>query len=139
MEEIRVDEVICATGFEPNIPDIFPRISKISERWPGIDGEFMAQNIENLYFAGAITHGLDYKQYSSSGFIHGFRYNSIMLAEKMFAKLTGISLNKEIDRQDFLSCIFEILNNNSGIYLQPGFLGRHIVVNKKYMNVVICH
>ena len=131
VEEIRVDEVICATGFEPNIPDIFPSISKINERWPGIDGEFMAQNIENLYFAGAITHGLDYKQYSSSGFIHGFRYNSIMLAEKMFAKLTGMSLNKEIDRQDFISCIFEILNNNSGIYLQPGFLGRHIVVNKK--------
>ncbi|MDK2802082.1 MAG: NAD(P)-binding domain-containing protein [Oscillospiraceae bacterium] len=131
IEDIRVDEVIYATGFIPNLFKISPVVSMMNKVWPNIDGEFMSKDIDNLYFAGALTHGLDYKQYSSSGFIHGFRYNSIVLAENLFTKILGISTNKAIINISLKDYIFDLLNNNSGIYLQPGFLGIHISIDDK--------
>lgn len=126
-EDIMADEVICATGFEPNLPEINPQIGKLHQVFPEIDGQFHAKGIEGLYFAGAITHGLDYRQYSSSGFIHGFRYNSINLADILFEKVTGVDNKIKIENEDIAIYLFSILNNNAGIYLQPGFIGVHLV------------
>ncbi len=131
IEDIYADEVICATGFQPIIPEIIPSISRLKDVWPNIDGNFMSVDMEGLSFAGAITHGLDYKQFSSSGFIHGFRYNSILLAQHLFSKIVGEEIKKEIIDFDVRDYIFDRMNNNSGIYLQPGFLGVHLVLEDK--------
>lgn len=122
-EVITVDEVICATGFKPNLPSVEPEISKFANGYPEIDGNFCSRHIDNLYFAGAITHGLDYKKHSSSGFIHGFRYNSMALADLLCEKVFSISVSENIKENSIKDIIFEIINNDAGIYLQPGFLG----------------
>lgn len=139
VEEILVDEVIYATGFEVNLPNVSPSLELFKTGFPMINGEFESSNIENLYFAGAITHGIDYKQYSSSGFIHGFRYNSVQLAESIYEKITGINNKVMHPRNNFVDVIFAILNNNAGIYLQPGFMGIHLTVtNEKIINNGYC-
>lgn len=134
IEDIYADEVICATGFKPVIPIVMPCISRFKEVWPNMDGNFMSFDIKGLSFAGVITHGLDYKQYSSSGFIHGFRYNSIALAENLFSEITDENIAKEIINSSIENYIFDRMNNSSGIYLQPGFLGVHLILdgNKLY-------
>jgi len=131
IEDIQVDEVIYATGFQVNLPKISPSIELFETGFPKIDGDFQSTNIRNLYFAGAITHGLDYKKYSSSGFIHGFRYNSIQLAEAIYEKITQFNNMICYSHEDFKENIFTILNNNAGIYLQPGFLGIHLTITDK--------
>lgn len=129
VEEIIVDEIIVANGFQPNIPIIEPNIEYFENNFPSINGEFESSNIKNLYFAGAITHGLDYKQYSSSGFIHGFRYNSICLSNILFKNMFNVEDDEIIYMNNLKNKIFETLNNNPGIYLQPGFLGVNIIIN----------
>lgn len=122
-EVICVDEVICATGFKPNMPNIKPEIGRMSGAFPEIEGNFCSKQIKNLYFAGALTHGLDYKQHSSSGFIHGFRYNSLALADILLEDVFNTDASEKVTDGDLKEYIFDILNNDPGIYLQPGFLG----------------
>lgn len=128
IEDIVVDELIASTGFKVNLPDIQPEITYFANGFPKIDGNYQSTEVKGLYFAGAVTHGIDYKKYSSSGFIHGFRYNSIALATNIFEQLTETDQAKHIKDMPITDYIFEKLNNDAGIYLQPGFIGIHIIV-----------
>lgn len=42
-------------------------------------GEYESANVQDLYFAGALVHGKDYKR-AAGGFVHGFRYAARALA-----------------------------------------------------------
>ena len=46
-----------------------------SKKYPMIDGSYESVDYENLFYAGTLTHSLDFRR-SSGGFIHGFRYTS---------------------------------------------------------------
>ena len=43
------------------------------KKYPLIDYDYRSSLVDGLYFAGTITHSLDYRR-SAGGFIHGFRY-----------------------------------------------------------------
>ena len=43
-------------------------------KYPGIKHNYESQTVPGLYFAGTVTHSLDYRK-SAGGFIHGFRYS----------------------------------------------------------------
>lgn len=43
------------------------------KKFPKINGFYESTEYKDLYFVGANTHSLDFRQ-SSGGFIHGFRY-----------------------------------------------------------------
>ena len=126
-EIILADEVIYCTGFVSNLPRIAQPIERVFGGYPKLDGSFESSTIKGLFFAGAITHGLDFKKHSSSGFIHGFRYNSLILAENIFTMITGISMEKTLSNIDIFEYIFNRLNNSAAIYLQPGFVGIHLL------------
>ena len=40
-----------------------------------MNGGYESTNVPGLYFAGTLSHGLDWKR-AAGGFIHGFRYTA---------------------------------------------------------------
>jgi len=74
---LKVDEVILCTGFRfdgaPFDASCRPELTS-DGRYPAVDGSWQSINVPDLYFAGTLMHSLDYAK-STSGFIHGFRYN----------------------------------------------------------------
>ena len=47
-------------------------------KYPKTTSVFESINVTNLWYAGALTHGLDYRK-AAGGFVHGFRYNARVL------------------------------------------------------------
>jgi thioredoxin reductase len=45
------------------------------KKYPRTSSVFESINVPNLWFAGALTHGADFRK-AAGGFIHGFRYNA---------------------------------------------------------------
>lgn len=76
-EEHVYDRVITCTGFHFDAV-IFADACRpqlvIHDRFPAQTSEWESMNVKDLYFAGTLTQMRDYKK-STSGFIHGFRYN----------------------------------------------------------------
>jgi thioredoxin reductase len=77
VKAIRYDRVLLATGFRFDADlfddDIRPELT-ISDRFPAQTPAWESPNVAGLFFAGTITQVRDFKR-STSGFIHGFRYN----------------------------------------------------------------
>jgi thioredoxin reductase len=126
VETLAFDEVIAATGFIGSLEVLMKtfEIGRLHDKFPNIDGMFQSCDVKGLYFAGALTHGPDYRGYSSSGFIHGFRYNAMILAAHLCEKLGITDERRCISPSDLVEHLFEELEEDAGIYLQPGFIGR---------------
>jgi len=120
------DAIIAATGFTGNLDAIDQTVDtpRLHGKFPDIDGIFRCRGVDGLYFAGALTHGPDYRSFSSSGFIHGFRYNSIILAHHLAAKLGAVEAHPRIANNKLLDRLMGELEEDAGIYLQPGYIGR---------------
>ena len=126
VETLEFDEVITATGFTGNldtVADVIGR-SRLHGKFPEIDGMFQSRAIPGLFFAGALTHGPDYRSFSSSGFIHGFRYNSMILARHLAAMLGADEPRSRIAPDDLSDHLLQDFEEDAGIYLQPGHIGR---------------
>lgn len=124
-ETLAFDEVIAATGFTGQFDAIeraFP-IRRLHGKFPDIDGHFQSMDVPNLFFAGALTHGPDYRGHSSSGFIHGFRYNSVILARHLAEVLGAVAPPEIIAGDAFVARLFDDLENDAAMYLQPGYVG----------------
>jgi folate-dependent tRNA-U54 methylase TrmFO/GidA len=63
----------------------------VKGKFPLMKGNFESKKSDNLFFAGTITHILDLYS-AASGFIHGFRYNSVILAKYLAFKNHGTPL-----------------------------------------------
>lgn len=125
-ETLCFDAVIAATGFTGNLDalDGTVRGPLLHGKFPDIDGEFGCRGVDGLYFAGALTHGPDYRSFSSSGFIHGFRYNSIVLANHLAAMLDAADEPEPVAGEALLDVIMTEFEEDAAIYLQPGYIGR---------------
>jgi hypothetical protein len=55
------------------------------KKYPKTNHVFESVNVPNLYFAGALGHGLDYRK-AAGGFVHGFRYNARVLYRSLMWK-----------------------------------------------------
>lgn len=122
-ETLFFNEVIAATGFTSNIDHLVKdlNLTMIDNKYPSISGIFESTEVPNLFFAGTQTHGLDYRK-TSSGFIHGFRYNSKVLAHKIADLLEYPIKNPMISNENIVDHILEELTEASDPYLQPGFI-----------------
>jgi len=58
-------------------------------KYPELTDSYQAVGIPGLYFAGTLTHGLDFRK-SAGGFIHGFRYTARVLFRLLEDKNYGI-------------------------------------------------
>jgi thioredoxin reductase len=125
VETLFFNEVIAATGFKSSLQSLVEDfdIKWLHNKFPSISGTFESTEVEGLYFAGAQTHGLDYRTTSTSGFIHGFRYNSKILAHHL-AEETGVIISRakeiNIPIEDY---VLEELNESPDLWLQPGYVG----------------
>jgi hypothetical protein len=75
--------IVRCYGWKPNkgltqkVSPAWYKKGKLS-KYPKTNSMFESTNVPNLYFAGALSHGRDYRK-AAGGFIHGFRYNARVL------------------------------------------------------------
>jgi hypothetical protein len=133
-EELFYDRVILCTGFRMDA-DIFdescmPELT-INNRFPKQTSEWESTNVPGLYFAGTLTQQRDFKK-STSGFIHGFRYNIRALSRIFDRKYHDCDWpSREVAGTPEAICetILERVNTSSAMWQQFGFIGDLIVAN----------
>lgn len=140
VETIYYDKVISCTGFRFNY-DIYDKSCMpdliIDNRFPRIKTNYESTNISNLFFTGNISQSLDFKK-KQSAFIHGFRYNAAFLARYLDAIDNNKSLIQEkIKLNDNLLTkhIINLINTNSAMWQQTGYISCAYVYNPKTSNV----
>nr|VFJ94777.1 MAG: Pyridine nucleotide-disulphide oxidoreductase [Candidatus Kentron sp. LFY] len=126
-EVIRYHKVICCAGFVMDStifgPDCCPE-TVLNGKYPALHPDFQSKNQPGLYFVGTLTHSLDYRK-STSGFIHGFRYNTDALVNILLHDYHNRSL-RHVDLDATPRALTEHLlkrvNTVSSLWQQPGFL-----------------
>jgi len=79
-----------------------------TQKYPKLNYDYSSRNVKGLYFAGALTHELDYKR-GAGGFIHGFRYTSRALVRILNHRLPRHSKgstswpSKLLNKNEFVS------------------------------------
>lgn len=114
------DRVINCMGFNYD-PEPFRNLTSFEstdaqKKFPNMGWDFQSSSVNNLYYAGAITHGLD-KRISSGGFIHGFRYSSRALARILAARNHQMRWpSTRVPMHGVVNMIKKRLNEMSGPY-----------------------
>lgn len=125
--DVPVDRVIACTGFkfDESIFDEGVRPKLVHDgRFPAMTSEWESVNVKDMYFAGALMHGRDYKE-TFSGFIHGFRYNVEVLARFLDRKYKDEELDRRRfgdDPRELFEGIYHRIHTSSSLFQQPGFL-----------------
>ena len=114
------DKVIRCTGFRYNSSfldkEIRPEITK--DKFPKINWKFESVKTENLFFGGAVTQSLDYKE-GTLAFVHGFRYSANFIYEIIRKKDKNLdfqhtTITKDIKQLTQIIC--KELSTNSCIW-----------------------
>jgi hypothetical protein len=132
-ESLHYDRVIACTGFHFDA-SLFdktcrPRLA-INNRFPEQTSAWESTNVQDLYFAGTLMQMRDYKR-TSSGFIHGFRYNVRALSHILQHKYHGKPWPSRLissDAASFTDYVITRVNTTSALWQQFGFLCDVIVV-----------
>lgn len=133
VEVLRYDYVIACTGFkfdgsifeESAIPELC-----YMDKFPAIKPNFESVNCPGMYFAGTITHSLDYKK-ATSGFIHGFRYNCRYLFNMLNEKIAGVPYPHQAHPKSarlLVDLMLDRVNRAAGLWQQAGFMTDVFVV-----------
>lgn len=126
-EKLSYDKVINCTGFkfDNSLFDkaIRPEMCAMN-KFPLQTNEWESVNVKDLYFAGTITHMRDYRK-TTSGFIHGFRYNIKALSKILNFKYDNAPIahrlvNTNID--DLVEESLKRINRSSALWQQFGYL-----------------
>jgi hypothetical protein len=127
------DSVTTCTGFQFD-DSIFDESCRpeltINDRFPNQTSEWESPNVQELYFAGVLTHMRDYKK-TTSAFIHGFRYNARALYHMLEKKHhnTEWPHREVVQTPDALTnAIIERVNRSSALWQQFGFICDLIVI-----------
>ena len=127
VEEIVYDRVICCAGFKFDASmfadNAAPELA-YNGKYPALTPSFESTNNPGMYFAGTLTHSLDYRK-ATSGFIHGFRYNSRALAGLLLDKYLGLEIPYEMlprEAEALTVRMLERVNHSGGLWQQPGFI-----------------
>lgn len=126
-EELIYDRVISCTGFRFDA-SIFdescrPQLT-INDRFPAQTSAWESVNVRDLYFMGTLTQMRDFKR-TTSGFIHGFRYNAQALSRILDARYHGRPWpSREIEATPYalLTALERRINRTSALWQQFGFL-----------------
>ena len=127
VEEIVYDRIIVCTGFrmdvEPFAPSAKPQLC-IHDRFPAQTSSWESVNVPGMYFAGTLMQARDFKK-TSSGFIHGFRYNVRALFQLLEQRHHGRRLPSRCIAPTAQACTEAVLatvNRSSALWQQFGFL-----------------
>ncbi|PTX63161.1 pyridine nucleotide-disulfide oxidoreductase [Kordia periserrulae] len=143
-EEFEYDHVIITCGFK--MDDAIFKGNAVPNtvyngKFPELSNEWESTNVENLYFAGILTHSRDFKK-ATSGFIHGFRYNCEALAKILMRKHEQKELHfnvlKGIDTAKLTEQIIEKINLSSALWQQFSFMGDVLIVDKENNETRYC-
>jgi thioredoxin reductase len=133
-EELVYDRVIVCTGFrfDDTIFDATcrPRLV-INDRLPAQTSEWESTNVPGLYFAGTLMQTRDYRK-STSGFVHGFRYNVRALHrifEQKYHDRPWPTQPLPVTPEGLTRAVIERINRTSALWQQYGFLADLIVVS----------
>jgi thioredoxin reductase len=126
-EVLVYDKVINCTGFKFMddffADDIRPTLCA-KQKFPVQTHEWESENVKDMFFAGILSHGRDYKK-TTSGFIHGFRYNIKALVTLLLKKYHDQPVPAKTVRTDVDSLATQTLariNRSSALWQQFGFL-----------------
>lgn len=104
------------------------------KKYPSIKNNFESLNQDDVYFAGTVTHSLDFRK-SAGGFIHGFRYNIRVLHRLLEHKYHGVKWPvKTLPTAHLLQTIVKRINEASALYQMFGILADVIII--RYINAV---
>lgn len=126
-EVLTYDKVINCTGFkfDNSLFDQNVRPSMCNRnKFPLQTNEWESTNVKDMYFAGTITHVRDYRK-TTSGFIHGFRYNVKALHKILQYKYRHqpiVSREIDIDVDSIIEHSMARINRSSALWQQFGFL-----------------
>lgn len=132
-EELLYDRVLACTGFRFDA-SIFDESARprlvINDRFPEQTSEWESTNVKDLYFAGTLMQARDFKK-TTSGFIHGFRYNVRALWRIFEQKYHGAewpSYPVEATPDAIAGAFLRRINQSSALWQQFGFLCDLVVV-----------
>jgi thioredoxin reductase len=133
-EDLYYDRVIGCTGFRFD-SSIFHESTKpelvVNDRFPNQTSEWESTNVKDLYFVGTLTQMRDLKK-TTSGFIHGFRYNALALHHILEQKYHGNEWPAypiDATPDGLAEAVIRRVNNSSALWQQFGFLCDLIVVS----------
>jgi thioredoxin reductase len=131
VEEIAYDRIIVCTGFrmdtDPFAANVRPQLC-IQDRFPALTSSWESVNVPGMYFAGTLMQSRDFKK-TSSGFIHGFRYNVRALFQLLERRHHGRALPTRQIAPTASACtqaVLAVVNRSSAVWQQFGFLGDFI-------------
>ncbi len=130
------DDVIATTGFTPPLGDLPGLGVPVSgrERIPAQTPLFESIGVPDLYFAGTATrgapglkkHGLP----SSSGAVHGHRYNARILARHLAQKYFGTDpARPRLERDDVLPYLLGEVTHAPELWHQKSYLARTVLMD----------
>lgn len=132
-EVLFYDRVLACTGFRFDA-SVFDESARphlvIKDRFPEQTSEWESTNVKDLYFVGTLTQMRDFKK-TTSGFIHGFRYNARALWRILEQKYHGAawpSYAVEATPEGIAEAFLKRVNQSSALWQQYGFLCDVIVV-----------
>ncbi len=132
-EELIYDRVLCCTGFrfDSSIFDASaqPELA-ICDKFPRLTCQWESTNQPGMYFIGTVMQMRDYKQ-TTSGFIHGFRYN-IQAFNKLWAEkhhaVPCPFCEVAFEAKELTAKLLSRVNGSSALWQQQSFLGDVLVV-----------
>ena len=135
-EVLSYDRVIACTGFQfdstPFSADARPELV-LDGRFPAQTPHWQSVNVPDLFFCGTLMQALDYRK-STSGFIHGFRYNIRALHRILEHRYHGAGWPCRVLRTDaqlLTEQVLKRMNATSALWQQFGFLGDVIALDRR--------
>jgi len=132
-KDIHYDRVIVATGFRFDdsifAPEVRPELT-IKDRFPAQTEEFESVNVPGLRFAGTLTQMRDFK-HSTSGFIHGFRYNARALHRILEHREHGVAWpHSTLDTEAYAiaDAVLDRVNRTSALWQLFAYLGDLVTI-----------
>jgi hypothetical protein len=128
------DDVIATTGFQPPLGDL-PELGVVSsgrEKIPSQTPMFESISVPHVYFAGTATRGAPGLKKngipSSSGAVHGHRYNARILARHIARTYFGIDpARPTLKRQEVLDYLLTELSRAPELWHQKSYLARSLL------------
>ena len=134
VEGLVYDRVILCTGFrfDDTIFDAGCRPEMtLNGRFPTQTSAWESTNVADLYFAGTLMQMRDYRK-STSGFVHGFRYNVRALHrifEQRYHGRPWPGTRVAASPEDLTAAVIDRVNRTSALWQQFGFLCDVLTVN----------
>ena len=123
------DDSLFASSAKPQM-ERPGEITKRGGKYPSMTAAYESTNVAGLYFAGALSHALDFGQ-SAGGFIHGFRYTSRALTRYLNVQNHGgvwpmVTLT---GKTHTLKHVSQRVNTASSLYQMYGTLADVILID----------